>query len=78
MVALPQVGKVIVDGANLSKRHTPSNAAPPCRAGSSTRTCPSRIGRRHRLPGDGPTRIGMRIDETGRKIRICRKCETEL
>jgi hypothetical protein len=27
---------------------------------------------------DGPTRIGMRIDETGRKIRICRKCGTDL
>jgi hypothetical protein len=29
-------------------------------------------------PVDGPSRIGIRIDETGRKVRICRKCGTEL
>ena len=26
----------------------------------------------------GPTRIGIRIDETGRKVRVCRKCGGEL
>ena len=29
-------------------------------------------------PVDGPTRIGMRIDETGRKVRVCKKCGTDL
>jgi len=29
-------------------------------------------------PNDGPTRIGYREDAQGRKIRICRKCGTEL
>jgi large subunit ribosomal protein L24 len=26
----------------------------------------------------GPTRIGMRIDEQGRKLRVCRKCGGDL
>jgi large subunit ribosomal protein L24 len=29
-------------------------------------------------PSDGPTRIGIRLDEAGRKVRICKKCGTEL
>jgi large subunit ribosomal protein L24 len=26
----------------------------------------------------GPTRIGMRIDEQGRKLRVCKKCGDDL
>jgi large subunit ribosomal protein L24 len=26
----------------------------------------------------GPTRIGSRIDEQGRKLRVCKKCGTDL
>ncbi|MGA3216889.1 MAG: hypothetical protein ABSD97_14520 [Acidimicrobiales bacterium] len=26
----------------------------------------------------GPTRIGVRIDDQGRKIRVCRKCGGDL
>jgi len=26
----------------------------------------------------GPTRIGMRVDEQGRKLRVCRKCGADL
>jgi large subunit ribosomal protein L24 len=26
----------------------------------------------------GPTRIGVRIDEQGRKVRVCRKCGGDL
>jgi large subunit ribosomal protein L24 len=26
----------------------------------------------------GPSRIGMRIDETGRKLRVCKKCGGDL
>ncbi len=29
-------------------------------------------------PNCGPTRIGMRIDEQGRKLRVCRKCGADL
>ena len=27
---------------------------------------------------DGPTRAGMKIDEDGEKVRVCRKCGAEL
>jgi large subunit ribosomal protein L24 len=29
-------------------------------------------------PDCGPTRIGYRFDDEGRKVRICRKCEGDL
>ena len=29
-------------------------------------------------PTDGPTRAGYRVEESGAKVRVCRKCGTEL
>ena len=29
-------------------------------------------------PTDGPTRVGFRVESNGAKVRICRKCGTEL
>lgn len=29
-------------------------------------------------PSDGPTRAGYRIDDGGVKVRVCKKCGTEL
>jgi large subunit ribosomal protein L24 len=78
MVALPKEGKVIVDGANMAKRHTKQRGSTmqggiidkdmPLPASAVAIVCPV----------DGPSRIGVRLDETGRKVRICRKCGTEL
>ncbi len=78
MIALPGEGKVIVDGANPAKRHTKPRGATmqggiidkdmPLPASAVAIVCPA----------DGPTRIGMRLDDAGRKVRICRKCGTEL
>ena len=78
MVALPGEGKVVVDGANMVKRHTKPRGATmqggiidkdmPLPVSSVAIVCPS----------DGPTRIGMSVDEAGRKVRVCRKCGTEL
>ncbi len=78
MVVLPSKGKVIVDGANLAKRHAKPRGATmqggiidkdmPLQASAVAIVCPV----------DGPTRIGIRYDEAGRKVRICRKCGTEL
>jgi large subunit ribosomal protein L24 len=78
MVALPEVGKVIVDGANLSKRHTRQSGRT-MQGGIIDKDMPLPVSAVAIVcPVDGPTRIGMRFDETGRKIRICRKCGTEL
>ncbi len=78
MVALPQVGKVIVDGANLSKRHTKQRGST-LQGGIIDKDMPLPVSAVAIVcPVDGPTRIGMQIDETGRKIRVCRKCGTAL
>jgi ribosomal protein L24 len=29
-------------------------------------------------PNDGPTRVGYRLEEGGAKVRVCKKCGTEL
>jgi large subunit ribosomal protein L24 len=29
-------------------------------------------------PNDGPTRVGYRLEEGGVKVRVCKKCGTEL
>ena len=29
-------------------------------------------------PTDGPTRVGYRVDEGGTRVRVCKKCGTEL
>ena len=78
MIALPREGKVVVDGANMAKRHTKPRGATmqggiidkdmPLPVSSVAIVCPS----------DGATRIGIQIDDAGRKVRVCRKCGVEL
>jgi len=78
MVALPAEGKVIVDGANLAKRHTKQRRAT-MQGGIIDKDMPLPVSAVAIVcPVDGPSRIGIRYDETGRKIRVCRKCGTEL
>jgi large subunit ribosomal protein L24 len=78
MVALPAEGKVIVDGANLAKRHAKPRGAT-MQGGIIDKDMPLPVSAVAIVcPSDGPTRIGIRYDEAGRKVRICRKCGTEL
>ena len=79
MRVFPVKGKVIVDGANMSKRHTKPRGQTmqggiidkdmPLPVSAVAIVC-SACGR--------PTRIGMREDEAGRRLRLCRRCESEL
>ena len=79
MKADPVKGEVIVDGANMAKRHTKPRGQtmqggiidkdmplPVSAVAIVCRSC------------NRPTRIGMKIDEAGRKVRICRRCGSEL
>jgi large subunit ribosomal protein L24 len=78
MKVIPKSGRVIVDGVNRAKRHQKVTKATmqggiidkdmPISASAVAIICPT----------DGPSRIGYKIDEAGRKIRICRKCGGEL
>jgi large subunit ribosomal protein L24 len=79
MVAMPREGKVIVDGANMVKRHLKPRGATmqggiidkdmPLPVSAVGVVCPA---------CSKPTRIGMRLDEQGRKVRVCRKCGGDL
>lgn len=77
--AFPAEGKVIVDGANVAKRHQKPTRSTrqggiidkemPMRVDNVAVICPS---------CQKPTRVGFRFDPDGSKIRICRKCEGDL
>jgi large subunit ribosomal protein L24 len=78
MRVLPKENRVIVDGVNVAKRHQRATRATmqggiidkdmPINASAVAIVCPN----------DGPTRIGYRVDDQGRKTRVCKKCGTEL
>jgi large subunit ribosomal protein L24 len=77
--AYPDKGRVIVDGANVAKRHQkPTKQTQqggiidkemPIDASNVAIICPS-CGK--------PTRVGHRFEPDGTKVRICRKCEEDL
>ena len=77
--AIPAEGKVIVEGVHVAKRHAKPTRATmqggvidkfmPISVSSVAIVCSS---------CGVPTRIGMRIDDQGRKVRVCKKCGTDL
>ena len=78
MVAIPSENKVIVDGANLAKRHTKPRGAT-MQGGIIDKDMPLPVSAVAIVcPSCGPSRISIRHDETGRKVRVCRKCGSEL
>jgi large subunit ribosomal protein L24 len=77
--AFPDKRKVIVDGVNTARRHTkPRSAQQP--GGIITKDMPldaSNVG--IVCPGCGKaTRVGYRFEPDGAKVRVCRKCDTDL
>ena len=79
MRVLPVKDKVIVDGANMSKRHTKPRGQT-MQGGIIDKDMPlpvSAVGIVCAACGR-PSRIGYRVDEAGRKLRICKRCGSEL
>ena len=77
--AMPSQGKVVVEGVNVAKRHSKPTART-YQGGIIDKFMPmpvSAVSIVCRSCGD-PTRIGMLVDDQGRKVRICRKCGAEL
>jgi large subunit ribosomal protein L24 len=78
MHVLPARNRVIVDGVNVAKRSTKAKRGTmqggiidkdmPVDASTVAVVCAQ----------CGPTRIASRIDDQGRKIRVCRKCGGDL
>jgi large subunit ribosomal protein L24 len=78
---LPKKGKVLVEGINRVTRHEKvrmnrrggqeggiAHKEAPIDASNVALVCPT----------DGPARAGFKIDESGGKVRVCKKCGTEL
>ena len=76
--AIPAEGKVIVEGVHVAKRHAKPTRAT-MQGGVIDKFMPISVSSVAIVCGScGPTRIGMRIDEQGRKLRVCRKCGADL
>ncbi|MEN8235376.1 MAG: 50S ribosomal protein L24 [Actinomycetota bacterium] len=74
----PDRNKIIVEGVATAKRHQrPSGQT--MQGGIIDKDMPIDVSNVMIVCADcGPTRIGARFDEDGRKYRVCRKCGGEL
>jgi large subunit ribosomal protein L24 len=76
---LPSVGKVIVDGVNVAKKHQRATRATmqggiidkdmPIPVANVAVICPT---------GGHATRVGYKVDADGTKVRVCKKCGGEM
>jgi large subunit ribosomal protein L24 len=78
MRVLPDKDKVIVEGVNIAKKHQrPTRAT--MQGGIIDKDMPIHASNVALICGScGATRLGYRFDDTGRKIRICRKCKGDV
>ena len=74
---IPDQNRVIVEGVNIIKRHTRPNPAKQVKGGIVEREASLHASNVQLVcPECGAaTRIGRKMLEDGRKVRICRKCE---
>jgi|SRR5580658_1364041 large subunit ribosomal protein L24 len=76
--ALPAEGKVIVEGVHVAKRHAKPTRAT-MQGGVIDKFMPISVSSVAIVCNScGPSRIGIRIDEQGRKLRVCKKCGADL
>ncbi len=76
--AIPSEGKVIVEGVHVAKRHAKPTRAT-MQGGVIDKFMPVSVSSVAIVCGTcGPTRVGTRIDEQGRKLRVCKKCGADL
>jgi large subunit ribosomal protein L24 len=74
----PRRGKVLVEGVNTAKRHTKPTGAT-MQGGIIDKDMPIDVSNVMIVCEKcGPTRIGQRIDDKGRKHRVCVKCGGDL
>jgi len=75
----PADDKVLVEGVNVSKRHTRSNPQQPNSGGIIDKDMPIHVSNVMIVcKSCGPTRIGARMDPNRGKVRVCVKCGGEL
>lgn len=77
--ALPKEEKVVLEGINVAKRHSKPTART-MQGGIIDKFMPvpvSAVSLLCRSCG-GPTRVGVRVEDDGTKVRVCKKCGAEL
>ena len=78
MRAIPDKGKVIVEGVNIAKKHTKPTRTT-MQGGIIDKDMPLDVSNVALIcPKDGATRVGYKLTDGGAKARICRKCGQEL
>ena len=78
MRVFPAEGKIIVDGVNRTKKHQRQTRAT-MQGGIIDKDMPVPVENVAIVCSNcGATRIGYRTDDQGRKIRVCRKCGSDL
>ena len=79
MRVLPEVGKVIVDGVNVAKKHQKPTRAT-MQGGIIDKDMPIDVSNVAVIsPKDGkPTRVGFKFKDDGTKVRICKRTGAEL
>ncbi len=77
--ALPAKQKVIVDGLNVAKKHQKATSAT-MQGGIIDKEMPMHVSNVAIVsPADGKaTRVGYTFDESGNKIRVCKRTGAEL
>jgi len=79
LFTLPKENRVVVEGVAMVKRHArPTQKVP--QGGIQEREAPIHVSNVELIcPACGqPTRVGHRIAESGKKVRICRKCQGDI
>ncbi len=69
---LPKDNKVIVDGVNVARKHQKQTRAT-MQAGIIDKDMPIDASNVALVSGGKPSRIGYRIEEDGRKVRVAKK-----
>ena len=74
---VPEKNRLVVEGVNMMKRHTRPNPQKNVKGGVVEREASLHASNVQIVcPECGkPTRIGKKILDDGRKVRVCRKCE---
>ena len=79
MRAIPAAGKVIVEGVNVARKHQrPTRATQ--QGGIIDRDMPLPVSNVALMcPSCGkPTRVGYKVDASGQKVRVCKRCGGEI
>ena len=72
----PVEGRAIVEGVNFVRKHTKANPQKNIKGGILEREAPVDLSNLMPICGEcgKPTRIGRRILDDGKKVRVCRRC----